>query len=155
MVHRCSYGGNRPLFIFKFGLEFFWPFYRYHRKISTFAERSGVFHLAGMRDFERIFTMNLIEANKKKIDALCLKHKVKRLFVFGSVLTDRFSSKSDVDFLVDFDKSQIEDYFDNFFELKYGLESALRRDVDLVESQAIKNRYFQQSVEDTKQLIYG
>ena len=108
-----------------------------------------------MRDFERIFTMNLIEANKKKIDALCLKHKVKRLFVFGSVLTDRFSSKSDVDFLVDFDKSQIEDYFDNFFELKYGLESALRRDVDLVESQAIKNRYFQQNVEDTKQLIYG
>lgn len=108
-----------------------------------------------MRDFERFFTMNLIEANKKKIDALCLKHKVKRLFVFGSVLTDRFSSKSDVDFLVDFDKSQIEDYFDNFFELKYGLESALRRDVDLVESQAIKNRYFQQSVEDTKQLIYG
>lgn len=99
--------------------------------------------------------MNLIEANKKKIDALCLKHKVKRLFVFGSVLTDRFSSKSDVDFLVDFDKSQIEDYFDNFFELKYGLESALRRDVDLVESQAIKNRYFQQNVEDTKQLIYG
>lgn len=108
-----------------------------------------------MRDFERIFTMNLIEANKKKIDALCLKHKVKRLFVFGSVLTDRFSSKSDVDFLVDFDKSQIEDYFDNFFELKYGLESALRRDVDLVESQAIKNRYFQQNVEDTKKLIYG
>lgn len=108
-----------------------------------------------MRDFERIFTMNLIEANKKKIDALCLKHKVKRLFVFGSVLTDRFSSKSDVDFLVDFDKSQIEDYFDNFFELKYGLESALRRDVDLVESQAIKNRYFQQSVDDTKKLIYG
>ncbi len=99
--------------------------------------------------------MNLIEANKKKIDALCLKHKVKRLFVFGSVLTDRFSSKSDVDFLVDFDKSQIEDYFDNFFELKYGLESALRRDVDLVESQAIKNRYFQQNVEDTKKLIYG
>lgn len=108
-----------------------------------------------MRDFERFFTMNLIEANKKKIDALCLKHKVKRLFVFGSVLTDRFSSKSDVDFLVDFDKSQIEDYFDNFFELKYGLESALRRDVDLVESQAIKNRYFQQSVDDTKKLIYG
>ena len=108
-----------------------------------------------MRDFERFFTMNLIEANKKKIDALCLKHKVKRLFVFGSVLTDRFSSKSDVDFLVDFDKSQIEDYFDNFFELKYGLESALRRDVDLVESQAIKNRYFQQNVEDTKKLIYG
>lgn len=99
--------------------------------------------------------MNLIEANKKKIDALCLKHKVKRLFVFGSVLTDRFSSKSDVDFLVDFDKSQIEDYFDNFFELKYGLESALRRDVDLVESQAIKNRYFQQNVEDAKKLIYG
>ena len=99
-----------------------------------------MFHWAGMRDFERIFTMNLIEANKKKIDALCLKHKVKRLFVFGSVLTDR---------------SQIEDYFDNFFELKYGLESALRRDVDLVESQAIKNCYFQQNVEDTKKLIYG
>lgn len=47
--------------------------------------------------------MNLIENNSQKIFALCKKHKVGKLFVFGSILTDRFNEDSDVDMVVDFD----------------------------------------------------
>lgn len=35
--------------------------------------------------------MKLIENNIQKIVALCKKYKVNKLFVFGSILTDRFN----------------------------------------------------------------
>ena len=44
--------------------------------------------------------MKLIENNSQKIIALCQKHKVGKLFVFGSILTDRFNEESDVDMVV-------------------------------------------------------
>ena len=66
--------------------------------------------------------MNLIENNSQKIIALCKKHKVGKLFVFGSILTDRFNDDSDVDMVVDFDKVTLEDYADNYFDLKFSLE---------------------------------
>lgn len=52
--------------------------------------------------------MKLIELNIKQIWNLCLKHRVKSLAVFGSILTDRFNEQSDVDFLVDFDTTDHE-----------------------------------------------
>ena len=56
-----------------------------------------------------------IELNMDKIIALCKKYKVSKLFVFGSILTNRFNKESDVDFIVNFDKAQVTDYFNNFF----------------------------------------
>ena len=44
--------------------------------------------------------MKLIERHIKSIAALCRKYKVNRLFVFGSVLTDRFNDGSDIDMVV-------------------------------------------------------
>ena len=41
--------------------------------------------------------MKLIENNSQKIIALCKKHKVGKLFVFGSILTDSFNEDSDVE----------------------------------------------------------
>ena len=38
--------------------------------------------------------MKLIENNIQKIVALCKKYKVNKLFVFGSILTDRFNDDS-------------------------------------------------------------
>jgi len=46
--------------------------------------------------------MNILERNIDEIQALCSRHKVAKLFVFGSVLTDEFNQASDIDFLVDF-----------------------------------------------------
>lgn len=42
--------------------------------------------------------MKLIELNLDKIIALCKKYKVAKLWVFGSILTDRFNDQSDIDF---------------------------------------------------------
>lgn len=91
----------------------------------------------------------------KEIEALCKKHKVTRLFVFGSILTDRFNEESDIDFVVDFDRENVTDYFDNYFNLKYALEDLLKRKVDLLEEQTIRNSYLKKSVDQTKTLIYG
>ena len=57
--------------------------------------------------------MKLIENNIQKIVALCKKHKVSKLFVFGSILTNRFNDDSDVDLVVSFNKAEVSDYFDN------------------------------------------
>jgi len=99
--------------------------------------------------------MKLIENNIKKIIDLCKKHKVHKLFVFGSILTNRFNDKSDVDLVVDFNKAEVEDYFDNYFDFKYSLEELLGREIDLLEEQTIKNPYLKKNVDATKTLIYG
>ena len=99
--------------------------------------------------------MKLLENNISQIVALCRKHKVSKLFAFGSILTNRFNDESDVDLLVSFNKSEVTDYFDNYFDFKYSLEDVLGREVDLVEEQTIKNPYLKKNVDATKLLIYG
>ena len=95
---------------------------------------------------------------KLKIDdivRLCRLHKVSKLFAFGSVLKESFNDESDIDLIVDFYQVPIEDYADNYFDLKYELESLFNRPVDLLEEQAIRNPYFKREVEKERQLIYG
>ncbi len=99
--------------------------------------------------------MSIIDSNIDKIKALCSKHKVARLFVFGSVLTKRFKKSSDVDFLVDFSDVDLYDYADNYFDFKTSLERILKRQVDLLEEKAVKNPYLKESIDASKKLIYG
>lgn len=99
--------------------------------------------------------MKIIDKNRNKIKALCAKHKVSRLFVFGSILTDKFKKSSDIDFIVDFDGVELYDYADNYFDLKTSLEKLLKRQVDLLEDRAIKNPYLRRSIDASKQMIYG
>jgi len=99
--------------------------------------------------------MNMIDNHINSIVNLCKKYKVNSLFVFGSILTDRFNDSSDIDMVVDFKKDEIDDYFDNYFDFKYSLQDLFGREVDLVEEQAIRNPYFRKNVNSTKQLIYG
>ena len=99
--------------------------------------------------------MKLIETNIQKIAALCKKYKVNKLFVFGSILTNRFNDNSDVDLVVSFNKAEVSDYFDNYLDFKYALEELFGREVDLLEEQTIKNPYLKKNVDTTKALIYG
>jgi predicted nucleotidyltransferase len=98
--------------------------------------------------------MNLIDVNKDKLIELCNKHKVKELYLFGSILTDKFSETSDIDLLIQFHPIELLDYFDNYIQLKEELEQLFQRPVDLVENQAIRNPIFRRVVEREKQLIY-
>ena len=56
--------------------------------------------------------------------------------------------------VVDFNKVNLEDYVDNYFDLKSSLESLLGRDVDLLEENAIRNPILRRNIDNSKQLIY-
>ena len=97
--------------------------------------------------------MNIVEQNIDTIRDLCTKHKVSRLFVFGSVLKNKLKKNSDIDLIVDFGEIDVYEYADNYFDLKYSLEILFKRNVDLLEDKAIKNPYLRQSIDSAKQLI--
>ena len=99
--------------------------------------------------------MNKFVAYKKQINELCVSHKVKSLYAFGSVLTDDFNSNSDIDLIVDFKEIDVVDYADNYFDLKFSLQDIFNRSVDLLEEQALKNPYFKEEFTQTKELVYG
>lgn len=99
--------------------------------------------------------MNIVTLNIQKIVALCQRYKVNRLFVFGSILTPRFRSDSDVDMLVDFKDLPLENYADNYLSLKSDLSVLLGREVDLLEERGIRNPILRDNIDRTKQLIYG
>lgn len=99
--------------------------------------------------------MNLIESHHKDILNLCKTHKVKSLYAFGSVLTDKFNNESDIDLIVDFEPLDVLDYGDNYYDLKFSLETIFKRTVDLLEEKAIKNPYFRKALNQNKKLIYG
>jgi predicted nucleotidyltransferase len=99
--------------------------------------------------------MKLLERNIDDIARLCRLYKVSKLFVFGSVLRETFNDESDIDLIVNFEQVPLEEYADNYFNLKFELESIFNRSVDLLEEEAIKNPYFKKEVDREKQLIYG
>lgn len=100
--------------------------------------------------------MNLITDNIQKLFALCKKHKVKKLYAFGSILTPRFNEQSDVDILVNFDlEIDHNNYADNYFDFYHALKSLFGREIDLVDESAVKNPYFKEELEETRHLIYG
>jgi uncharacterized protein len=98
--------------------------------------------------------MNLVEKNIDTLIDLCKQHKVKELYIFGSILTTKFTDSSDIDFLVMFDTIDLLDYFDNYMNFKEKLEALLERPVDLLEDQAIRNPIFRQVLDRDKRLVY-
>ncbi|SEH05415.1 nucleotidyltransferase family protein [Candidatus Venteria ishoeyi] len=89
------------------------------------------------------------------IKGLCVALNVKRMYAFGSVVTDNFKNSSDVDFLISFNDSlSIDEYTNNYFSLHYKLNKLLGRKIDLVTERTLSNPYFIESIEETKQLIY-
>jgi predicted nucleotidyltransferase len=96
-----------------------------------------------------------LDLYQNQLSILCKQHHVKKLYAFGSVLTKRFDNNSDVDLIVSFNDIPVEDYADNYFELKFSLQDIFNRPVDLLEDQAIKNPYFRQKIDNSKQVIYG
>lgn len=92
---------------------------------------------------------------KPEIERICRVLPVKRLDLFGSVLSQDFSQESDVDVLVVFESDNKIDYFDQYFELKEQLTRIFKREVDLVVDKPFKNPIFRESVEKTRKIIYS
>jgi predicted nucleotidyltransferase len=98
--------------------------------------------------------MNLIEKNIDSLIGLCKQHKVKELYIFGSILTSKFNKDSDIDMLVQFENIDILEYADNYFDFKEKLEKLLGREIDLLENQAIRNPIFRKILDRDKKIVY-
>ncbi len=99
----------------------------------------------------------LIETKRAEIAELCRRYHVRRLEVFGSAARDDFDPvRSDVDFLVDFDRDHREALsLKTYFGLKESLEALLGRPVDLVEDGAVENPYLRAHIEQSREPVYG
>jgi len=75
--------------------------------------------------------LSLLQMNRGKIRGF----GVSKLSLFGSFLTNRFHSGSDVDFLVEFHPNM--KTYDNFMELSFFLEDLLGRRIELVTPQSL------------------
>ena len=102
--------------------------------------------------------MNIIELHRNALIELCKKHHVKTLYVFGSALREDFREDSDVDFSVVYDTEKLSDpliYGKNAWDFTFALENELKRHVDLISEEAIRNRFFKMELDLTKQLFYA
>ena len=98
-----------------------------------------------------------IADKRKELAALCRRHGVARLEVFGSAArgADFDPETSDADFLVEFGPTAGPRTLDQYFDLKDALCDALGRPVDLVESGAVQNPYMRASIDESRELVYA
>ena len=90
-----------------------------------------------------------------KMQKKCRELGVKRLSVFGSVLSGEFTDQSDIDFLLDFkDTLSIEEYTNNYFSLHDFLQKLFNRNVDVITENSLNNPYFIQKLDNTKMVVY-
>jgi len=89
------------------------------------------------------------------IHALCQRYGVKKLYFFGSAMTERFDEKSsDVDVLVEMLPMPPIRRGENLTRLWVELEQLFRKKVDLLTPQSLRNPYLKQEIEQTKRLVY-
>jgi predicted nucleotidyltransferase len=90
------------------------------------------------------------------IAALCQRHHVQRLAMFGSaVRTDFDPMRSDIDCLVNFDAVGQARAFDAYFDLKQDLARLFGRSVDLVVERAIRNGRLRAVIAAEERLLYA
>ena len=87
------------------------------------------------------------------------KYQVKKAYLFGSAVTDRFNETSDVDFLIeplnDTDEPDPVVRGEILWELYFALEDLFKRKVDMVTKSSLSNKYFIQELNRTAIPIYG
>ena len=97
-----------------------------------------------------------IERHREAILDLCQTYGVARLELFGSAATDAFDpDRSDIDFIVayppDYDFGP---WLARFQDFEDALADLLGRDVDLVMTSALRNRWFDREAVKTRTVIY-
>lgn len=91
---------------------------------------------------------------RKKIEEFCKRWSITEFSVFGSVLRDDFRPDSDIDVLVTIDPKAHIGLFE-LIDMKLELEKMLKRPVDLVEKEGLRNPYRRQEILRTAQVVYA
>ena len=97
----------------------------------------------------------ILENKKSELKKICRSLDVKRLYAFGSVVSDKFREDSDIDFLISFmENLSIEQYTNNYFNLQYKLRELFDREIDIITERTLSNPFLIESIDETKELIY-
>ena len=99
--------------------------------------------------------MTLADINSQALRDLCIAYRVRKMYVFGSIVTGEMTPTSDLDVVVDFDREGPDGAFDQFMGFKENLEELYGRPVDLLTQRSFRNPLFEAEVERTKHLVYA
>ena len=100
--------------------------------------------------------IDLVLEKRPQISAICAKHGVRKLEVFGSAARDDFRPEgSDIDFAVEFGDIDAGVRFHARLDLEDELGAIFCRKVDIVELRHVKNPYVLQTILEDKQLVYA
>ena len=94
-----------------------------------------------------------IHLDREKIATFCRDHHIRRLALFGSVLTDDFRPDSDVDVLAEFEPGHVVGLI-RLAGIELELSDLLGRRVDL-RTPADLSRYFREEVLESAEVQYA
>lgn len=98
----------------------------------------------------------IVEDKLPELQALCRKHHVEKLWLFGSATRADFNEQSDLDFLYVLQGGlSVEEYAENFFALAFALQALFGRKIDMVSQKKLSNPYFIRELDRTKQIVYA
>lgn len=109
---------------------------------------------------KRVFTMGMLKKKvkgsniniaKEQLTDFCRRHHIRKLSLFGSVLSDNFHADSDVDVLVEFEPDHIPGFA--FFKIELELSKIFNRKVDL-HTPNFLSRYFRNEVLKQAKVFY-
>jgi uncharacterized protein len=99
---------------------------------------------------------DLVESRKQELLALCPRFRVCKLSLFGTATRDDFQAgTSDLDFAVEFASMSPDEHATCYFGLLRELKSLFRREVDLLETSAIRNPYIRRTIENAQVSLYA
>jgi predicted nucleotidyltransferase len=97
----------------------------------------------------------ILERNARELTALCLRYGVLRLELFGSAATGAFNPvTSDLDFIAVFDDADKPGYARRYIEFAEALEHLFGCPIDLLTERSITNRFFRDSVNNSRITLY-
>ncbi len=99
--------------------------------------------------------MELIKKHQTELNQACKNFQVNELYAFGSIVTENFNKKSDIDFIVSINSKDPIEYGENYFQLKFELERIFKRKIDLLEQKAIRNEIFKDLLNQKKVIVYA
>ena len=96
------------------------------------------------------------KAQLPSVAKLFKEHKIKSAYAFGSLLSDNFNDKSDIDLLINFEEGLDPlEQGEIWWNLHDTLRELFNREIDLLIESSLKNPYFIEEVNERKQLIYA
>ena len=98
-------------------------------------------------------TYHGVDMPKRRIAAFCRRNRIRRLALFGSILREDFSAKSDLDILVEFEPGQAIGLL-RMAALERELGEIIGRKVDL-RTPAELSRYFREEMVRSSEVQYA